>query len=79
MRSHDAQMDFGDTYMRLFNASFQALKAVSPKLRVGGPATMELRSVRDFLEAQAKWGTAADFVSTHSYHLCIKSIPDRIL
>ena len=60
-------MNFGDTYMRLFNASFHALKKVSPKLRVGGPATMELRSVRDFLEAQAKWGTAADFVSTHSY------------
>ena len=61
------EMKFGETYMRLFNASFQALKKVSQKLRVGGPATMELQSVRDFLDAQAKWGTAADFVSTHTY------------
>ena len=59
-------MDFGDTYMHLFNASLHALKAVSPQLRVGGPATMELRSVREFLAAQSKWGIEADFVSTHT-------------
>jgi xylan 1,4-beta-xylosidase len=59
-------MDFGETYMHLFNASFHALKDVSPKLRVGGPATMELRSVSDFLAAQPKWGVNADFVSTHT-------------
>jgi xylan 1,4-beta-xylosidase len=59
-------MTFGDTYMHLFNASFHALKAVSPQLWVGGPATMELRSVQEFLAAQSKWGVDADFVSTHT-------------
>ena len=31
-------MSFGDTYIQLFNTSRSALKAVSPRLRVGGPA-----------------------------------------
>ena len=28
---------------------------------------MELRSIREFLAAQSKWGINADFVSTHTY------------
>ena len=56
-------MSFGDTYIQLFNTSRSALKAVSPRLRVGGPATMELRSVAEFLAAFPD----ADFASTHTY------------
>ena len=72
-------MSFGDgttgkpadsPYMALYNASWHALKAVSPRLSVGGPATMELLYVDTFLASLKAWGltaTAPDFVSTHSY------------
>lgn len=59
--------DTNSPYMALFNASWWGLKAASPKLRVGGPATMELRDVGTFWKAQRAWGIRADFVSTHAY------------
>eukprot|EP01050_Picozoa_sp_SAG11_P018927 SAG11_NODE_2937_length_2824_cov_1.679633_3_plen_252_part_00 len=56
-------------YMALYNASHHALKAVSPRLSIGGPATMELLYITEFVQAAAAWGVPvqpADFVSTHS-------------
>lgn len=52
-------------YMALYNASWHALKSVSPRLLVGGPATAEVKNVADFVNALAPWKVEADFVSTH--------------
>jgi xylan 1,4-beta-xylosidase len=57
-------------YMSLFNASSAALKSVSPKLRVGGPATMQLFDVEDFLSRCEAQDIAVDFVTTHLYPTC---------
>ena len=58
----------GDSeYMHMFNASWRALKSVSPQLRIGGPAMANLAGVTEFLHAQPYWGIDADFVTTHSY------------
>jgi beta-xylosidase len=57
-------------YMKLFNASSSALKSVSPKLRVGGPATMQLFDLEDFLVKCKAEGIAVDFVTTHLYPTC---------
>lgn len=57
-------------YMALYNASWHAIKHVSPRLSVGGPATMEVLDVSTFIDSLRAWqltGTAPDFVSTHSY------------
>eukprot|EP01052_Picozoa_sp_SAG31_P055716 SAG31_NODE_15542_length_749_cov_1.504615_2_plen_150_part_00 len=53
--------------MTLFNASSKALKAVHPALRVGGPATMQLLNVADFINEAKRRDIAFDFVSTHMY------------
>jgi hypothetical protein len=58
------------SYMKLFNASSAALKSVSPQLRVGGPATMQLFDVEDFLSRCKALGIAVDFVTTHLYPTC---------
>ena len=60
-------MEFPEPYMSLFNASSKALKAVHPSLRVGGPATMQLLNVADFIEVANKMQIDFDFVSTHMY------------
>ena len=57
-------------YMALYNASWHAIKTISPRLSVGGPATMELLDVPTFIASLKAWGltgAAPDFVSTHSY------------
>ena len=59
-------------YMSLFNASWHAIKAVSPRLSVGGPATAHLGRVAEFAAAREAWGipnTTADFISTHTCKL----------
>jgi xylan 1,4-beta-xylosidase len=60
-------MDFPHPYMDLYNSSARALKAVSPKLRVGGPATMQVLHVADFVDAVQAAKLPLDFVSTHLY------------
>eukprot|EP00041_Stephanoeca_diplocostata_P014944 m.282715 g.282715 ORF g.282715 m.282715 type:complete len:679 (-) comp19861_c0_seq1:23-2059(-) len=55
------------SYMALYNASYVALKSVSPKILVGGPATEEVQHVSDFVDALSAWNIDADFVSTHLY------------
>lgn len=56
-----------DTYMRLYEASAAALKRVSPRLRVGGPATAQAAWTGRFLNECAQRNLPADFVSTHVY------------
>ena len=58
-------MSFGDggptsPYMALYNASHHAIKAVSPRLSIGGPATMELLDVTTFI-------SSAVFVETMAF------------
>ena len=61
--------EFGDkdAYFRLYDLSSLTLKAVDPKLRVGGPATAGADWVPDFLAHVKQSGAQVDFVSTHTY------------
>ncbi len=55
------------TYFELYDHTARALKAVSPRLQVGGPSTAQAAWVAPFL-AHAKAGKVpVDFVSTHVY------------
>ncbi len=56
-----------DTYMQLYATAAKAVKAVSPRLRVGGPATAQAAWVPQFLATCVKEGLPVDFVSTHVY------------
>ena len=58
-------MDFPHPYMTLYNASATAVKSVGPNLRIGGPATMQLQHVADFMAAAKAMRVPFDFVSTH--------------
>lgn len=60
-------VSFPQPYMQLYNASAAALKGVSPRLRVGGPATMQTLDVGEFIDACDHGGIPMDFVSTHFY------------
>lgn len=55
------------TYFELYDHTARALKAVNPRLRVGGPATSSAHWVDDFLAHTAKSKVPVDFVSTHGY------------
>jgi xylan 1,4-beta-xylosidase len=55
------------SYFDLYDHSARALKAVSPRLRVGGPATSAAHWVDDFLKHTAETHVPLDFVSTHGY------------
>lgn len=56
-----------ESYLRLYEVSAAALKRVSPRLRVGGPATAQAAWTGRFLDECAKRGWPVDFVSTHVY------------
>ncbi len=56
-----------ETYERLYRSAAFALKAVSPRLRVGGPATAQAAWVAPFLAWCARGQVPVDFVSTHVY------------
>ncbi len=63
-----------DEYFRLYDVSRRAIKAVSPRLRVGGPATSKTAWIPEFLDHVSQSsdedpGEAprADFLSTHAY------------
>ena len=66
-------MAFPQDYMALYNASAHALKAVSPLLKVGGPATAGLDHLADFVEACNASGIPFDFISTH--HVRAQAMP----
>ncbi|HEV7776483.1 MAG TPA: glycosyl hydrolase family 39 [Luteibacter sp.] len=55
------------TYFTLYDNTARALKAVSPRLRVGGPATAQGAMVKDFLEHTHSGNVPVDFLSTHVY------------
>ncbi len=55
------------TYFKLYDHTARDLKSVSPRLRVGGPATAQAAWVSAFLAHVAKAGVPVDFVSTHVY------------
>lgn len=56
-----------ESYHRLYAATAQAVKKVSPRLRVGGPATAQAAWVGRFIDHCAKNNIPLDFVSTHVY------------
>ncbi|GAB3786412.1 GH39 family glycosyl hydrolase [Dyella agri] len=55
------------TYYTLYDHTARALKSVSPRLRVGGPATAQAAEVADFLKHVHQANVPVDFVSTHVY------------
>ncbi|MGC2399830.1 MAG: glycosyl hydrolase family 39 [Acidobacteriaceae bacterium] len=55
------------SYLELYAHTARALKAVSPRLRVGGPATAAASWVADFLKYNAAGHVPVDFVSSHGY------------
>lgn len=56
-----------ETYFDLYDHTARALKSVSPRLRVGGPATAAAHWIPAFLEHVNKEHVPIDFVSTHGY------------
>jgi xylan 1,4-beta-xylosidase len=54
-------------YFALFDLTSKTMKAIDPKLRVGGPATAGAAWVPEFLAHVKESGAAVDFVSTHTY------------
>ena len=55
------------TYFELYDHTAKALKAVSPRLRVGGPATAQAAWADAFIQHVVQANVPADFVSTHVY------------
>ncbi len=55
------------TYWELYDHTARAVKAVSPRLRIGGPATAQAAWVTDFLQHVHANNVPVDFVSTHVY------------
>jgi xylan 1,4-beta-xylosidase len=56
-----------DTYYQLYDVAARAIKAVSVRLRVGGPATAQAAWVDRFIRHCAENHVPVDFVSTHVY------------
>jgi len=56
-----------EDYFKLYRYAVEAIKAVDPHLRVGGPATAQNEWVPEFLEFCEQNHLPADFVSTHHY------------
>ena len=55
------------SYFELYDHTARDIKAVSQRLRVGGPATAAAAWVGDFLKHTANEHVPVDFVSTHGY------------
>ena len=55
------------SYFELYDHTARALKAVSPRLRVGGPATAQAAWVGDMIAHATQNHVPLDFVSTHVY------------
>lgn len=60
-------MPFPREYMKLYNYSSHAVKAVDPQIKVGGPATADLEDVSTFRDMAVAAKAPFDFVSTHHY------------
>lgn len=55
------------TYYELYDHTARTLKTVSPRLRVGGPATAQAAWVDDMIAHAVQNNVPLDFVSTHVY------------
>jgi xylan 1,4-beta-xylosidase len=55
------------SYFELYDHTARALKSVSPRLRVGGPATAQAAWVGDMIRHATENHVPLDFVSTHVY------------
>ena len=55
------------TYFELYDHTARALKAVNPRIRVGGPATAQAAWVGEMIAHAVKDNVPLDFVSTHVY------------
>jgi xylan 1,4-beta-xylosidase len=55
------------TYFDLYAHTARDVKSVSPRLRVGGPATAAAAWISDFLKFTTDNHVPVDFVSTHAY------------
>jgi len=55
------------SYYALYEHTARALKAVNPRIRVGGPATAAAAWVSEFLQYTVRNHVPVDFVSTHAY------------
>jgi xylan 1,4-beta-xylosidase len=54
-------------YFELYKATWQSVKAISPRLQVGGPATAANGWLQEFDAFCEASGCHADFISTHYY------------
>ena len=55
------------TYFELYDHTARAVKAVSPRLRIGGPATAQAAWAVPFIQHVTQNNVPADFFSTHVY------------
>jgi xylan 1,4-beta-xylosidase len=55
------------TYFELYDHTAKSLKAVSPRLRVGGPATAAAHWIPEFINHVSTAHVPIDFISTHGY------------
>ncbi len=55
------------SYFELYDHTARALKAVNPRIRIGGPATAAAAWVDDFLKHTTEKNVPVDFVSSHGY------------
>jgi xylan 1,4-beta-xylosidase len=55
------------TYFELYDHTARALKSVSPRLRVGGPATSSAHWVDAFIQHASAQNVPTDFISSHGY------------
>lgn len=56
-----------ETYYELYDHTARDLKRVSPRIRVGGPATAQAAWVASFIRHDVKDDVPVDFISTHVY------------
>ena len=56
-----------ETYFELYDHTARALKSVSPRLRVGGPATAAAHWVDAFLQHTSEEKVPVDFIPSHGY------------
>ncbi|HYK67464.1 MAG TPA: hypothetical protein VEV45_05925 [Streptosporangiaceae bacterium] len=56
-----------EEYLRLYDEAARAIKAVDPRLRVGGPASAAAEWVEMLAAHAVAEGVPLDFVSTHTY------------
>ena len=56
-----------DDYLLLYDVAARAIKAIDPRLRVGGPATAGTEWIELLAAHAATAGVPLDFVSTHTY------------